>query len=144
MCIVLLLLPVLSAPQAVKRWFRFRQHKRVKKSANPWPDIIHNLQHGIVTARRRTLPAWQLFMSEQHAAVVEEYCRRFPDRSDKQRAKDINGRSSIARELFKQLEQDEQDEYEQQAKVLFEQEVADAMAKHEQAKSAILSADVEA
>lgn len=116
----------------------------MKKHANPWPNVIHSLQHGVLTARRRTLPGWQLFMSHQHAVVVQEYSRRFPDRSEKERAKDIDGRCVIARELFKQLEDSEKLEYEQQAKELFDQEVAEAHAQNEKAKSAVLSADVEA
>lgn len=56
----------------------------------------------------RKLPGWQQWMHRNHDQVNDEYRRRYPDRDDRTRGRDIGERCKIARAFWNELSEEDQ------------------------------------
>lgn len=94
----------------------------MKKS--PWKSIFKNLDEAEALPPRK-LPSWQLLMTRNHDEVNAEYDRLHPESDVKRRAKAIGERCRIARVLFEELAEDEQEAWRAEAKQSFDEQVAE-------------------
>lgn len=130
--------------QILRNWFRNRQAKRLRLQKNPWKKLLTGLYQEVDNVSRRPLPPWQLFMSYEHDSVMKLYDARFPHVSSKKRARDINARSKIARELFDDLTEEEQEEYEAESMRLYEESLEANEAERKEVEKENIEENVEA
>lgn len=134
---------ILTLYQSLKQWWRFRQTKRRNEAKNPWTKLLDGLYREAGGVAPRALPPWQLFMSVEHELIMKEYDLRFPGRDKITRARDINRRAQIAREMFVELSEDEQDEYEEDCRRMHVAAQAEAEAMRQAAAGQQTTVDVQ-
>lgn len=134
----------MTIPQVLRNWFRYRNGKRNRLLNNPWRKLLDGLHRDTEGTSRRALPPWQLFMSLEHDQVMAEYDRRYPGCNAYTRARDMAARTKIARELFAELEETEQEEYELECMRLHDAALEEAKNECEASREEIENADVAA
>lgn len=111
--------------QSIMNWYRYRNNVRKRSQQNLWQYLLRSLSSGKdPSTSPRPLPPWQLYMSIEHEAIVAELAERHPEMERRDLTRNIHLRADLAREMFKELDIELQEEYQMEADSLHNEEMA--------------------
>ncbi|KAF7799068.1 hypothetical protein EIP86_010298 [Pleurotus ostreatoroseus] len=108
-----------STNASIEGWYRYRDKVVKGNVENPWSELLKALRAPPGRAPRQ-LPAWQVWMAENS----DQINARCDERKARGLTAHIGDRNKIARELFQNLSEEEQKEYETSSKQRFDEESA--------------------